>query len=517
MIKLNIFAACLTLSVCFSANAQVKTIPPKFENKTDPGKITTSSPVTKLAKPNTSVPVKKDPEKNEISSYSVSKPVNFSYGKPLTLKDSIKTALKKNPELKLGELKIEESRLLYQAQQRNILPKISLEATFLRWDSALPMSFGSPSNMVIPEDCPIGCMSFLASMFSDLGNLREMYTQNYKITVVQPITASFAILNMIKARKIDIDVSEIENDLNILSVKFKVVNAYIQVLQAREFLKVTEKSEILLREHLKRAMKFYKAELISKSEILRLNTALGNAVQQRLEAQSGYSIASEVLKMHMGISDKTVFNPTENFPIPASPVQISFDEALRTMEANRKEIKTLKKKLEIVRLSHKASQTMALPSANVMFQWEHNEGLGSLQPATSWFVGINLSYTFEWNKKLLEADHVKAQMYRIMAAERQLNLALRVNLKTSLEKVRTSWNKISIAKTALKEARETLRLEELQFSVSNKTSISLLDAQTRYDGASVNLVNSIYEYYKNVANLMYAMGTGHIKGSNLTW
>ncbi|MBN2723284.1 MAG: TolC family protein [Deltaproteobacteria bacterium] len=462
--------------------------------------------------------IKKVSEPEVVSrKYETFKTIKSAVVKTLSLRESLKKSMINNPEIKIEDLKISESRLRLKGEKRNILPKLKLEATFLRWDSPLKFDLGTSSDIAPPEDCPIGCLTFLSGMFSNMGNLRELYTQSYKVTVAQPITGAFALLNVIKARKVDVDVKEIEKELKELSIKFKTVNAYIQVLQAEEYRDISLKSEKLLKAHLARAQKFYKSGLLAKSEILRLNTALGKAIHQRIESEAGVTITMDLLKMQMGESNSVTYRLTEKLSRPSGLLNLSLDQAYRIMEKNRKEIASLNKKKEMLKLSYKASSTMLLPSANVILQYEHNEGLGTLQPANSWFVGLNVSFQWEWNKKHIETDVIQAQMLQLEAAKRQITLALRLNVKTKLSQLRTSWNKISIAETALSEAKEALRLEQLQFTVKTKTAISLLDAQTRYDGARVNLINSIYEYYKNLAGLMYAMGTGSVRGSMIKW
>ena len=94
---------------------------------------------------------------------------------------------------------------------------------------------------------------------------------------------------------------------------------------------------------------------------------------------------------------------------------------------------------------------------------------------------------------------------------------LRLNVKKHLLDVKTAWSKIAIARIALKEAAEALRLEELSFGAQLKTAVSLLDAQTRYDGAQTSLTNTMYEYYKSVASLMQAMGVQSLKRSSSPW
>ena len=128
-----------------------------------------------------------------------------------------------------------------------------------------------------------------------------------------------------------------------------------------------------------------------------------------------------------------------------------------------------------------------------------------------------MSWTWEWNKKHLESDLILSKIKQLEAVTKQVKLALKLQVKQNLLKVNTSWSKIGIAKIALAEAEEALRLEQLRFGSQMKTAVSLLDAQTRLDGAKTALTNSIYEYYKSVASLMEAMGVTSLQRSSISW
>ncbi|MBU1536780.1 TolC family protein, partial [Myxococcota bacterium] len=257
--------------------------------------------------------------------------------------------------------------------------------------------------------------------------------------------------------------------------------------------------------------------VLSKSEVLKLNSALGNAIQSRLQAESGVTLSLDVLKMHMGETGNANYRLTNTFPAPKQLLTLTARQAFALMEESRPELLQLKRRREMIQLSHKASRIMLLPSASVIAQYQHNEGMGTMQPKNSWFVGINISWTWEWNKKHLESDLILSQVQQLDATVKQIRLGLRLNVKSHLLAVKTAWNKIAIARIAIKEAAEGLRLEELRFGAKLKTSVSLLDAQTRYDGAQISLTNSIYEYYKSVASLMQAMGVKTLKRSAIPW
>ncbi|MBU1240721.1 TolC family protein, partial [Myxococcota bacterium] len=226
-----------------------------------------TKPATAAALPATAspraLPAAKSPAATR--SYPVSSNLSTTPPTDLSLAVAISKALKKSPSMTIATLKIEDSRQRLEAERRNILPKFTLSANVMRWDSALQFSLGTPTTTTPPADCPIGCLTFLGELFGsfDMGNLRDIYTQQYTVQVAQPITGAFAILQMIKARKIDVKVAELEQQLSAHEARYKTIAAYIQALQAMEYLKITRKSEALIRQHLKRAQLFYKADVLS--------------------------------------------------------------------------------------------------------------------------------------------------------------------------------------------------------------------------------------------------------------
>ncbi|MBU1068545.1 TolC family protein [Myxococcota bacterium] len=434
----------------------------------------------------------------------------------LSIQNAIHRAFKRNPEVIVANLKRKDAELRYRAEKRNLMPRVNLEATWLRWDSALPLELGISAGAP-PEDCPLSCLVFLGDMFSNMGNLREQYTQNYKVQVVQPLTATWAVLQLVKARKVDMDVSSLENQLSHETLKYKIVVAYINVLQAQAYAEIAEKSENLIRSHLTNAQAFNTAEMLPKVELSRLKTTLGKALQQTVSARSSVALAMDVLKMHLGDNGRDTFELTNRFSEPLSLVRLPVATALQMMEKNRVELLNIRNRHRMLDHAIRASTIAQLPNANIILQYDHNEGLGSLQPKNAWFIGVNLSFQWDWNKKNMETDLLRSQKLQLDAVYRQTSDLLGLSVKKQFDQVRLAWNKIRISKLSLSEAEEVLRLEGLQFKSEMKTTISLLDAQTRWDAASFDYTNSVFEYYLNLAGLMYSIGVSHLEGSELSW
>jgi outer membrane protein TolC len=428
--------------------------------------------------------------------------------KPLSLKKAIKKALVNNPEIALGKLKVNEALLDLKAARADILPKISVEGNALRWDKALNFDMATPTDITVPPDCPLGCLSLMQQLFGsfDLGTIRDQYTSQLSLTVAQPITAAFAMLKIINAKKLGIKVSKIEKELKELKVRYKVEKAYIMMLQARKFVKITEISVNLIKAHIKQVKMFIRAELIGKSELLKIRVSLGNALGEQLKAYSALKLSEALLKMHMGDTSSSIYKLTERYLPPPLKLPLSLDYCYEQAEANRPEFKQLITNIAMIQEGYKASKIMLLPSVAVFATYQHNIGMGAFQPANTWFMGVNFSWTWEWKKKFYKTDMLNSKIRQLSTLLKQVKAGVRLNVNKNWLSARTAIQKIAIARISIKLAKESLRLEQLRFGSKLKTATSLLDSQAKYDGAQIQLANAIYGYYTSLASLKESMG-----------
>ncbi len=426
----------------------------------------------------------------------------------LSLKRAVALALRRNPTLKLSALKKREALLKVKAARGALLPKIQLKGNAFVWDSALKFDIAIPELGPPPADCPIGCLSYMGGLFSafDLGNIRDQFTLQLSVTVAQPVTALFALLKRLKIQKLGVTAANLDRRLQALKLRFSVRKTYLQVLQVERYVIIAADAVKLIQAIQRQVTALYKAEVVGKTEVLKIKVALAAARQRLAQARSGAALARAALRMHIGAKSTTRFRLTEQFKDPPPGFTKSLSGCQKTALRLRPELKILSTQHQMLRAGRKAARIMLLPQAVVMATYQFSHGMGSFQPTHAFFAGVSLSWTFEWGSQYRETQALDAKSLQLLQVVRQVRRGVRLEVRKHHLGVRTAYLNLGVARTAVREAAEGLRLERLRFGQGVKIATDLLDAQARHNRARLQYSSALFSYYIGLAALDGAMG-----------
>ncbi len=166
------------------------------------------------------------------------------------------------------------------------------------------------------------------------------------------------------------------------------------------------------------------------------------------------------------------------------------------------------------RLKLSRERAMYLPSlaingsANrVLGRFDIPEGLPPLDKATTWEIGLGLSYPiFQGNNRRNLIEQSKLNVLQIRDtrknAENQLELLVRANL----ENVGASYSRMGLAKTAAEASRKNFRIVQDAYSAGQVNVTTLIDAQNNVLAAELNATNAVYTFIQDFLLLERSIG-----------
>ncbi len=166
------------------------------------------------------------------------------------------------------------------------------------------------------------------------------------------------------------------------------------------------------------------------------------------------------------------------------------------------------------RLKLSRERAMYLPSlaingsANrVLGRFDIPEGLPPMDKATTWEVGLGLSYPiFQGNNRRNLIEQSKLNVLQIRDtrknAENQLELLVRANL----ENVGASYSRMGLAKTAAEASRKNFRIVQDAYSAGQVNVTTLIDAQNNALAAELNATNAVYTFIQDFLLLERSIG-----------
>ncbi len=411
----------------------------------------------------------------------------------LTLSEAVKAALENNHELRA----LRNSHAAKEADigiaRSFLLPKISVEERYLR--TANP----TYAFMTKLNQQRIAMTDFAPDSLNHPEAVNDVQTA---VSLEQPLFVRKATLGLEMSKK-EVAASEEALQRKREEIAFKVVQSYLMVSTAGEYVKVAEKALEDAREHQRLAEVRYKAGLGLYSDVLRASTAASDAGQKLVSAGKNLNVAKRALGLMIGSAEAV--DVTQE--TPSLPVRDIDD--LRTQSLARRDIKALELRKENAKNNIKLAEAGYFPSLGVGGSYQlndHNSPLGN--EGDSWQLMAFLRWElFDGTKRKHEktkANHQVSEAEEYLSGMKKM-VAFQVDEAwLTMEEARKN---VTLAQEALKSAEEGRRLVKVRYEGSLSPIVDMLDAQVSYDHTAANLVARENEYKLAIANLSFAGGT----------
>lgn len=417
----------------------------------------------------------------------------FASEKQISLSDAIKIALENNHEIKAFKNSVSAQKEDIGVARSFLFPKIIFEERFLRTNNPT-YSFMARLNQE----------RFIQSDFAvtSLNNPKPINDFQTSLSFEQPLFA----------RKANIGLDISKNEFSSKSeefirkkeeITFRVVQTYLMVHTAKEYVRVAEKALEDAKEHMRIAELKYNAGLGLYSDTLRASTAVTDAEQRLVSARKNLDVAKRALGLLLGISESIEIKEG-NLDFAVMNIDYYTSASL-----SRKDIKSLELKYENAKNSIKIAEAGYLPIVGVGGSYQlndHRKPLGS--EGDSWQLMAFLRWElFDGTKREYERSKAK---YKAAETEEYLNglkKAVAFKVYEAYLGVEEAKKNVELSRNALKTAEEGKRLVKIRYENGLSPIVDLMDAQVSLDHARANLVAKENEYRLAVVNLSYESGT----------
>lgn len=268
---------------------------------------------------------------------------------------------------------------------------------------------------------------------------------------------------------------------------FEVFRLYLEVQTAVAQLAAVEKGVAEARESMRLARVRNEAGTGLKSDELRARTHLSAAEQRQITAHNNLVIAQMRLAMMVGLEPGSRIVPLDQ--APAFAVSGSRESLVSVAFQNRSDMHRLNAEVEKADAASDLARSAYLPAVAGFASYQLNSRdvpFGS--DNTSWVAGLALQWQiFDGFRRGHERDRAAAQ--RAAAAESRNGSAREISFQVQESLLRRDemGKRLEVARHAVLDAGETVRLLTMRFENSMATMLELLDAQTALDQARADL------------------------------
>lgn len=418
---------------------------------------------------------------------------------PLTLRDAVKIALEKNPLRKAGLAETRAASADIQAARSSLFPRLTFSETGTRGNDPVYV-FGSRLRQQRFTQADFALNQLNSPL--PYGNFGTRFGGTWNLF------DSFASWRQIsRAREMNVAANH-QLERTDQEILFRVVQSYYGVLLATKQLEVAEQAEKTAKAIMDRSQIRVDAGLVVESDLLSSKVRLAGREQELIRARNNVELARAQLNAAMGLPVDTPYQPQDVWAEQNLTVD-SLSNLEQKALTTRPDLKRIEAQQSAQDLSVAIAKSSFGPRLNGFAGWEMNNptflaGGGG----NNWTAGIELQIDlFQGGAKRAALSRERAMAEKIASLKQAANDAVRLEVRQAYYDQDASRQQVDVARAAIAQARESLRIDQNRYDGGLFTITDLLSAEEAARRTQVDYWQAIYSYRVSYANLELACGT----------
>ncbi len=339
---------------------------------------------------------------------------------------------------------------------------------------------------------------------------QEFNDHGYSAQLRQPI------LNMeswftLSSAKASVDAAEFDLRAAEQNLIFRVVQAYMNVLRAQDFLDSTTAEEAAVKRQLEQVQQRFDVGLVAITDVLESQAAYDSAVVRRIQADGDHDIFFESLGTLSGIYYERLDRLSEKLPIVNPSPR---DESAWVEEAMRSNLGILAAQQQLTAASRsvRARASGHLPTIDAtVTQARSVTGAPNFFGADTTDVTI---YGLQFNMPIYTGGLLRARTKEATALKRQAQELLLNQQRTVTRDVRNLYQavatdvvRVKARLKAIESSRSALDATETGYEVGTRNIVDVLQAQQLLFRSQFDYADSRYNYVLNLLALKDVAGS----------
>ena len=417
----------------------------------------------------------------------------------LTLQQAVNIALEKNPlrKAEIADTKVASASV--RAARSFLMPHVSFSETATRGDDPVyvfgsklrQQRFAQADFTLNRLNTPLPFGNF-ATRFGGTWNLFD----------------SFATWHGVNQAKQMNEAAGHQLDRTDQEIVFRVVSSYYDVLLAAKELDVAEQSAKTAQSIMERGQARFDSGLTVESDLLTAKVRMAARLQEVIRARNGLEVARAQLNTAMGMPVDSPFQLTgglaeRTFSIPA--VQDVEKQAL----TNRPDLKRIASEEAAQRQSVSVAKSSFGPRVNAFAGWEmDNPTFVAGGGGNNWLGGIEVQFDiFQGGAKRAELSRQRALEEKVVAMKQAASDAVRLEVRRAYYETDASRQQIEVARAAIAQAQESLRINQDRYDSGLTTITDLLGAEDAARRSQTDYWEVVYHFQTSYASLELASGS----------
>ena len=440
----------------------------------------------------------------------------------LTLEESLEIAKESNLTVQTAEQNLKTAAAQVRAARAGLLPRITANGDYTYFRDVQKSviqaegGFGFPPPGGSGTDAGEGAeMQPMPTPTGD--NEAELIELEFgahhnlqgTVSLTQPIFAWGRYYYGYQAAKLSYQAVEREVAAAHHQLRLDVSEAFYGVLVAQEFVRVAQQSVALVEKQLGIAEASFEAGAATNFDVLRAKVQLANAQSQLIRAENGVRIAKNGYKTLLNIplsEDVSVQGSLETVgehPLAAGSLEALIQQALE----NRPEMGRSQLNERAARKQVDVAKTRRLPDIGFFSNYQISQNERLTQMNRIWSLGLRINIPiFDGFATQAAVQQRESVLKQTELGSAQLTSAVEFEVRSAYLNLLEARTLIEVQRETVAQARESVRIANIQFENGIITTVALTDTQLALAQAEVNRLQAHHDYVVGLARLEKAIG-----------
>ena len=414
----------------------------------------------------------------------------------LSMTEAIRIAMKQNPEIKAAHFRVEAFKSNSTKALSGFYPQINFSETFNRTTNPM-YAFGTKLNqeMITQAD-------FDPRLLNNPDPINNFASD---------VSVSWSVFKGGRTKlgweqsKLNLQTATLTLERTRQNVIAKTAKAYAGLVLSQKNIMVTKQALDTSQANLNMIRSRYNRGFVVKSDLLRAEVHIADLKQQQLLAQSRYKILEAMLNAAMGSGKADALNPVTPLTI-GSDVAGTIDSWNATALSKRPEMENLRLEEKIAEKEVKKARAGHYPDIDLVGNYEINSEKFD-DSANNYSIGAVMRINiFSGNRILEETKAAKSMLARVREMQKSLALGIQVQTRQAFLKAQSARERIQVAKIAVDQAEEGLRIVKNRYNNGLLTIVGLLDAELSRQQARTSYFKALHDYMVARIELEQAAG-----------
>lgn len=325
------------------------------------------------------------------------------------------------------------------------------------------------------------------------------------VSVMQPLFAGGQIVNGNRLARVGAEVSRLQHHLTENEVRLTAETYFWQIVLLKEKLRTLDKVEVQMENARKDAQTAVLAGVRNRNDLLQVQLRQNELVSARIRVQNGLNVMKDLLAQYTGhMADSIDVDFTIYDSVAVAPPQAFYIKPEASL-AVTDEYKLLGKQVEAEKLNYKLAVGKNLPSLAVGGMYYYNNLMDKSANNLVGMITLSVPISDWWGG----SHNMKRKKLDIANAENELkdkSQQLIIRMRKAWNDVTDAYLQIGIAREAVAQSEENLRLNTDSYQAGTVTMGDFLDAQTLYQQARDRYVEAYTQYAVKTREYLQATG-----------